>query len=104
MLSLLNVKGGVSTEVGSDSYTHLHSVQQTLGASSGHQKYLGDLSSLEGAGRHTQHERQLFYAAAQGTVRMNSTRETSFPVNFKTWAAMTGSIDCHFGNSQRTGI
>lgn len=37
---------------------------------------------------------------AQGTV--NNTMETSFPMNFKTWE-MTGSMDCHFENSQRTG-
>lgn len=57
MLSLLDLKGRVSTEVGSDSYTQLHSAQQTLGASSApgpapgrHQKDLGDLSSFGGAG------------------------------------------------------
>ena len=57
MLPFLNLKGRVSMDVGSDSYTQLHLAQQTLGAKSvpgnvpgGHQKNLGDLSSIEGAG------------------------------------------------------
>lgn len=76
MLSLLNVKGRVSTEVGSDSYTQLHSAQQTLGASSapglvpgGHEKYLDDLSSSEGAGEaHTARKAALLRCSARNSA------------------------------------
>lgn len=68
MLSLLDLKGRVSTEVGSDSYTQLHSAskpwepaQRAPGPAPGtHQKDPGDLSSSEGVKGSTQHERQLF--------------------------------------------
>ena len=89
-----------------DSYSQLHSAQQTLGATLclvGIERFLMTDPHVKGQGKDMKYERQHISPAAQGTVGMNNSLEMSFSMNFKTWE-MTGSIDCHFESNQRTGI
>lgn len=110
MQTLTNVKGAVSAESGRDRCTHIRSAQQSLRASLGLELCLVGIKRflmigpyLKEQRKYMKYESQHSTPTAWGTMRMNSTVETSFSTNFKTWE-MAGSIDHHFEKNWRAGI